>query len=115
MMLTPEQLAGLCIGVESGAIKDETIKMLLAHIDAQQARIAELEHDAARYRWTDPNDKTQRQYLPWIGEAVLFCHDGVTYYGQHTGGSFHTGLGVTARNFNTWECRWMYPPAAMQK
>lgn len=76
--------------------------------------IAEMEQDAARYRWTDPNDKAQKQYLPWIGEAVLFCHGGVTYYGQHTGGSFQTGRGVTARNFNTWECRWMYPPAAMQ-
>ena len=88
---------------------------MASYIDSQQARIAELEQDAARYRWIDPNDKAHEQYLPWIGETVLFCHGGVTYYGQHTGGSFQTGHGVTARNFNTWECRWMYPPAAMQK
>ena len=25
-----------------------------------------------------------------------------------------TGHGATARNFNTWECRWMYPPAAQK-
>lgn len=65
--------------------------------------------------WIDPNDKTQKRFLPHIGEPVLFCCDGVTYYGVHTGGSFKTGQGITARNFNTWECRWMYPPAAAQK
>lgn len=65
--------------------------------------------------WIDPNDKTQKQFLPHIGEPVLFCHDGVTYYGIHTGGSFKTGQGVTARLFGTWDCQWMYPPAAAQK
>lgn len=120
MMLTPEQLAEWRDYVRTA--KDTLVPMtkyelcsVLNHIDAQQARIAELEQDAARYRWIDPNDKAHEQYLPWIGETVLFCHGGVTYYGQHTGGSFQTGHGVTARNFNTWECRWMYPPAAMQK
>lgn len=62
--------------------------------------------------WIDPNDKTQKQYLPNIGEPVLFCHRGVTYYGKHTGGSFQSGMGFAAKNFNTWQCRWMYPPAA---
>jgi len=62
--------------------------------------------------WIDPNDKTQAQYLPHIGEKVLFCHDGVTYFGNHTGGCFRTGLGITSKDFNTWECHWMYPPAA---
>ncbi len=115
MMLTPEQLRNMrqaANGLWKVEFDGRGIRQIVAHIDALQARIAELEQDAARYRWTDPNDKTQKQYLPWIGEAVLFCHGGVTYYGQHTGGSFQTGHGVTARNFNTWECRWMYPPAA---
>ncbi len=62
--------------------------------------------------WIDPNDKTQAQFLPHIGEPVLFCHGGKTYYGRHTGGSFQYGAGVTKRDFNTWECRWMYLPAA---
>jgi hypothetical protein len=62
--------------------------------------------------WIDPNDKTQAQYLPHIGEKVLFCHDGVTYYGNHTGGCFRTGMGITSKDFNTWKCHWMYPPAA---
>lgn len=68
----------------------------------------------ASSKWIDPNDKTQNKFLPWIGESVLFCHDGLTYYGQHTGGSFQTRQGVTARHFNTWECRWMYPPVAAE-
>lgn len=65
--------------------------------------------------WIDPNDKTQKQYLPHIGEPVLFCHDGVTYYGQHTGGSFETANGFAVKFFETWDCLWMYPPAAAQK
>jgi len=62
--------------------------------------------------WIDPNDKTQAQFLPHIGEPVLFCHGGKTYYGRHTGGSFQYGAGVTKRDFNTWECHWMPIPAA---
>lgn len=62
--------------------------------------------------WVNPNDKTQKQYLPWIGEKVLFSHGGQTYYGSHTGGSFVTGQGISSRNFDTWECQWMYPPKA---
>lgn len=63
-------------------------------------------------KWIDPNDKTQSQFLPWISEPVLFCHDGVTYFGKHSGGSFITGLGVTKKSFNTWKCFWMYLPTA---
>lgn len=63
-------------------------------------------------KWIDPNDKTQKQFLPWINEPVLFCYDGVTYFGKHTGGAFITGQGVTKKSFNTWECFWMYPPTA---
>lgn len=119
MMLTPEQdnpdykLLYQSLMKQKAELVEQH-RLLGNHVKQQNLRIAELEKDAARYRWIDPNDRTQKQYLPWIGEAVLFCHGGVTYYGQHTGGSFQTGRGVTARNFNTWECRWMYPPAAMQ-
>lgn len=67
---------------------------------------------AADARWIDPNDKTQKQCLPWIGEPCLFAHGGQTYYGRHTGGSFQTGQGVTARNFPTWDCVWMPLPKA---
>ncbi len=58
--------------------------------------------------WIDPNDKRQKQFLPWIGEPVLFCHKGKVYLGKHTGGSFKAGRW----NFNTWECKWQYPPKA---
>lgn len=61
--------------------------------------------------WINPNNKTQKQYLPHIGEKVLFCHAGVTYYGKHTGGSFQS-LTHPRRLFNTWDCLWMYPPKA---
>ena len=64
----------------------------------------------AQRTWVDPNDKTQKQYLPHIGEPVLFCHKGTTYMGKHTGGSFQ--VEVTNQYFNTWECHWMYLPAA---
>lgn len=64
----------------------------------------------AQRTWVDPNDKTQKQYLPHIGELVLFCHGGKTYTGKHTGGSFQSE--ITNQYFNTWECRWMYLPAA---
>lgn len=63
--------------------------------------------------WIDPNDKTQERFLPNIGEPILFCHGGKTYYGRHTGGSFQYGAGVTKRDFNTWECRWAYLPEAV--
>ena len=63
-------------------------------------------------RWIDPNDKTQKQYLPNIGEKCLFAHAGKTYYGHHTGGSFQSGAGVTAKHFGTWDCVWMPLPEA---
>lgn len=70
----------------------------------------ELPSSQAQRTWVDPNDKTQKQYLPHIGEPVLFCNNGVTYMGKHTGGSFQSE--VTNQYFNTWECQWMYLPAA---
>ena len=63
-------------------------------------------------QWIDPNDKSQQQYLPHIGEKVLFCCDGEVYYGHHTGGAFQKGHGVTTSLFPTWDCMWMYLPAA---
>ena len=65
---------------------------------------------AAKQQWIDPNDKTQPRYLPHIGEPVLFCHQGKTYYGLHTGGSFKAGHGVTAKLFGTWDCMGMPLP-----
>lgn len=62
--------------------------------------------------WIDPNDKTQKQYLPNIGEPVLFCHEGKTYYGKHNGGSFQYRGIFQPQYFSTWECRWMPIPAA---
>lgn len=62
--------------------------------------------------WINPNDKSQVKFLPHIGEEVLFCHEGKTYYGKHTGGAFVAGRGVTAQYFDTWDCLWMPLPAA---
>lgn len=60
--------------------------------------------------WINPNDRSQGQWLPWIGEECLFSHAGKTYYGHHTGGCFKTGRGCTARYFPTNECLWMPLP-----
>lgn len=62
--------------------------------------------------WINPNDKTQAQYLPHIGEPCLFAYEGKVYYGIHTGGSFRTGKGVTSKSFGTWDCRWIPIPEA---
>ena len=78
-----------------------------AVMHAAARRIEELERT-----WIDPNDKAQKQYLPWIGEKVLFCHAGITYYGRHTGGGFQSFN--PPKQFNTWSCRWMYPPKAAE-
>jgi hypothetical protein len=63
-------------------------------------------------KWIDPNDKSQQQYLPHIGEKVLFCCDGEVYYGHHTGGAFQKGHGITKSLFPTWDCMWMHLPTA---
>lgn len=80
-------------------------------LDRIAAMAAELKGSVGA-RWINPNDKTQEQYLPWIGAPCLFAHEGVTYYGHHTGGSFQTGRGVAARFFPTWRSLWMPLPAA---
>lgn len=58
--------------------------------------------------WIDPNDKAQKQYLPHIGERVLFKQDGRVYLGKHTGGSFKAEYPF-GKTFGTWDCKWMYP------
>ena len=78
-----------------------------AVMHAAARRIEELE-----CTWIDPNDKAQKQYLPRVGEKVLFCHAGITYYGRHTGGGFQSFN--PPKQFNTWACRWMYPPKAAE-
>ena len=52
-MLTPEQLAEWREKVERDYLcwRNPDVRQLFEHIDAQQARIVELEQDAARYRW----------------------------------------------------------------
>lgn len=102
-------------------VADEAI----AAADAQQERLLQDMHDAGREidrvmaepqpdadGWINPNDKTRKQYLPHIGERVLFCHAGITYYGKHTGGSFQSFN--PPRTFGTWDCLWMYPPKARE-
>lgn len=63
-------------------------------------------------RWINPNNKAQEKYLPNIGEKCLFAHHGKVYFGHHTGGSFKSGVGVTAKYFATWDCVWMSLPEA---
>ena len=76
------------------------------------ARQQEADEASQDSPWIDPNDKTQKQFLPWVGEKVLFCHAGMTYYGRHTGGGFQSFN--PPKQFNTWSCRWMYPPKAAE-
>jgi len=69
-------------------------------------------HPAPVHGWINPNDKTQRRFLPDIGDKVLFCIGERVYYGHHTGGGFRTGQGVATKYFSTWDCHWMpIPPA----
>lgn len=49
-MLTPEQLSSVAVINFGDALAQATVRKLLDHAYAQQARIAELEQDAARYR-----------------------------------------------------------------
>lgn len=81
-----------------------------AWIEAGRKQVAQAEPRPDADGWINPNDKTKRQYLPHIGEKVLFCHAGVTYYGKHTGGSFQSFN--PPRRFCAWDCLWMYPPKA---
>lgn len=62
MMLTPEQLAALredFAGHNRGLLKSEQ-QSLFAHIDAQQARIAELEKDSVRLDFIERMAKQSR-------------------------------------------------------
>ena len=90
---------------------ESAVAELQDEVERLRAELAAAQKDAAR--WIDPNDKTQKQYLPWVGEPVLFCHEGKTYYGKHTGGSFMSMATPLGRVFGTWDCLWMYPPKAI--
>lgn len=107
-----EALKGLLVRVaddeEYGP--DHAVTVARVAIARAEAALAEPQPDADG--WINPNDKTQKQYLPHIGENVLFCHAGVTYYGKHTGGSFQSFN--PPRRFCTWDCLWMYPPKARE-
>lgn len=107
----PAQQAGYCADGDRCNCGGDLPRVREGCVNWRKAAVAA----APALSWIDPNDKSRKQFLPWIGEPVLFCHDGVTYYGQHTGGSFQTGQGATARRFNTWACLWMYPPEAAQE
>lgn len=101
-----------------GRAIDAAVRMLegIAHAPSPcQGRARQQEADEASQDspWIDPNDKTQKQFLPWVGEKVFFCHAGMTYYGWHTGGSFQSFN--PPKRFDTWSCRWMYPPKAAEK
>ena len=101
--------AGRLAGVAASR-KHETPPPSPCQGHARQQEADEASQDSP---WIDPNDKTQKQFLPWVGEKVLFCHAGMTYYGKHTGGSFQSFN--PPKQFNTWSCRWMYPPKAAEK
>lgn len=104
--------AGFAVGMQDAngdiLILDASPKHLEAFANLVAAAARAEEREA---KWINPNDKTQKQYLPWIGEDVLFCHGGKTHLGHHTGGSFLSDIG---EYFNTWECYWMYPPEAIR-
>lgn len=82
--------------------------------DILRGAMADQKHDTAKQQtpWIDPNNKAQVKFLPHIGEKCIFAHKGKTYAGHHTGGSFKTGNGVTAKHFDTWDCLWMPWPEA---
>ena len=125
---TPHLYAGRCPDSVNGPESrdpDCPACQAIAAAEAQQERLLQDMHDAGREidrvmaeprpdadGWINPNDKTRKQYLPHIGERVLFCHAGITYYGKHTGGSFQSFN--PPRTFGTWDCLWMYPPKARE-
>ena len=125
---TPHLYAGRCPDSVNGPDSrdpDCPTCQAIAAAEAQQERLLQDMHDAGREidrvmaepqpdadGWINPNDKTRKQYLPHIGERVLFCHAGITYYGKHTGGSFQSFN--PPRTFGTWDCLWMYPPKARE-
>ena len=81
-------------------------------LEAFEALVRADERAAPVQGWMNPNDKTQRKFLPDIGDKVLFCNGGRVYYGHHTGGGFRTGQGAATKYFGTWDCHWMpIPPA----
>lgn len=100
----------LAHGKRDKGLADRIGKFAFAAMLAAAPTPAEPPADVAQ--WIDPNDKTQKQFLPHIGERVLFCHAGKTYYGKHTGGSF-ISFTNPGNYYPTWDCHWMYPPKAI--
>lgn len=96
-----------------GSLIGGVLRQIEAHPCQGHARQQESDEAKQDSPWIDPNDKTQKQFLPWVGEKVFFCHAGMTYYGRHTGGSFQSFN--PPKRFDTWSCRWMYPPKAAEK
>lgn len=59
--------------------------------------------------WINPHDKTQKQWLPWIGERVLFqTKSGDVFEGKHGGGSW-VKLRGNQYIENSEVVAWVYP------
>ncbi|OWY39371.1 hypothetical protein CEK28_08615 [Xenophilus sp. AP218F] len=74
-MLTPEKIAQLHGHDFGNAFANSSVQKLLAHIDAQAARIADLERDAARYQalragLVSPDDKRLFELMTALEEKV---------------------------------------------
>lgn len=117
----PSQWIGGGHGGEGSFTKDGySVAQLRAYVDADRKARASLSLPAAgqepvalepeRSAWINPCDKSQDQYLPHIGEPVLFKHEGRVYTGKHTGGSFKSDFPL-GKHFDTWNCVWAYPSA----
>lgn len=104
--LSDEEIRKLCVTTYSGYEFSRLVESKLRELNEAPPQRKQMKD------WIDPNDKTQDRFLPDIGEPVLFCHEGKTYYGKHGGGSFMCGSGIKKKHFNTWECHWMPVPAA---
>lgn len=100
----------VCMKRLADVMPEHAVSKAMVAIARAEAALAAPQPDADG--WINPNDKTQKRYLPHIGEKVLFCYDGVTYYGKHTGGSFQSFN--PPRRLCTWGCLWMYPPKARE-
>ena len=102
----------LCGRLLNGSLtQEQVVASIRRRIDA--AKLAAQALSAAQAgvpAWINPCDKSQERYLPDIGEAVLFKHEGRVYAGKHTGGSFKSDFPLGKR-FGTWDCVWAYPSA----
>lgn len=66
---------------------------------------------AVEFNWIDPHDKTQKQWLPWIGENVMVkFKTGEIHEGWHTGGSWRTYAKGMKKIDNDDISSWAYTP-----